>query len=124
MFLTMGYVGRNSSKVESQGTTIAGRVTFAPSSGFSRISWTGIMPSAIGSDEGISLVGPPAFAPIWANPMVIFEDRFDHRPGSLDGVFTREERTISDHGVAQIAARTAFPLPAVPRTRIALAGRR
>ena len=97
MFLTTGYVGRNSSKVESQRTTIARRVTFTPSSGFGRISWTGIMPSAIGSNERISLFWPPAFAPIWANPMVIFEDRFDHRPGSLDGVFTREESTISDH---------------------------
>ena len=33
--------------------------------------------------------------------MVIFEDRFDHRPGSFDGVFTREKRTVSSHGVAQ-----------------------
>src|ERR1039458_2033122 len=61
----------------------------------------GVVPTAVWSDDRVSLFRPPATALIGASPVVVFKDWIDYRPGGLNRTFTGEERSIAGHGVPQ-----------------------
>src|ERR1022692_4540013 len=80
-----------------------------------------IVPSAVGRDERISLLGPPAAAPVMDCPMVALEDPVDHRPSSLHSVLAGEECSIADHGVAQKPlVRCLFSGPFINQVELSL----
>ena len=66
-----------------------------------RLRGFGVVPTAVRSDDRVSLFRPPTAALVGASPVVRFKDRLDHRPGGLDRVLAGEERSIAGHGVAQ-----------------------
>src|ERR1035438_10231561 len=61
----------------------------------------GIVPTAIRSDDCVSLLRPPAAALVGTSPMVRFKDWLDQRHGSLQSGLRCEERPKASHGVAQ-----------------------
>ena len=66
-----------------------------------RFLGSGVVPKAVRSNDRVSLFWSPAVASVKASLVVFLKDWIDHRPGGLDRVFTGEERSIADHGVAQ-----------------------
>src|SRR5579862_365978 len=79
----------------------AGRNPPAARSSAGSLLRSGIVPTAVGGDDGVSLFRAPATALVGANPMVGFKDGIDHRPSGLNRIFTGEERAIAVHGVTQ-----------------------
>src|SRR6185436_747953 len=67
----------------------------------SGIGSRGVVPAAVGGDQGVRFFRSPAPAPVWPHAMMLRQDRIDRGPGRLDGVFTRKQRAIADHRVAQ-----------------------
>src|SRR5450759_334800 len=61
----------------------------------------GVVPTAVRSDNRISLFRPPTSAPVGASLVVPLKDWVDHRPGGLHRVLTSEECSIAAQGVAQ-----------------------
>ena len=59
------------------------------------------MPTAVCSDDRVSLLRSPTAAFVKVNAVMGLEDRIDHRPRGLNRVFTREERAVTGHGVAE-----------------------
>jgi hypothetical protein len=59
------------------------------------------VPTAVRSNDRVSLFRPPTAAPVGTNVVVCFQDWIDHCPGGLHRVPTGEERAIARHGVAQ-----------------------
>src|ERR1035441_7120119 len=59
------------------------------------------MPTAVCSDDRVSLLRPPATAFVKANAVVSLEDRIDNYPRGLNRVFSREERAVAGHGVTE-----------------------
>ena len=78
-------------------------VSATPAAGSSsgRLLGSGVVPTAVRSDDRVSLFRPPTAALVGANPVVGLKDWIDHRPGGLNRVFTGEERSIAGHGVPQ-----------------------
>ena len=60
-----------------------------------RLLGSGVVPTAVGSDDRVSLFRPPSAAPIGTNAVVCSQDWIDHRPGGLDCVLAGEERAIA-----------------------------
>src|SRR5579862_186938 len=71
----------------------------APSSGC--LLGSGVVPTAVCSDDRVSLFRPPAAALVRERPVVGLQDWVNHRPGGLNRVLTGEERAVAGHGVAQ-----------------------
>src|ERR1035437_7659172 len=59
------------------------------------------MPTAVCSDDRVSLLWPPTAAFVIANAMMSLEDRIDNHPRGLNRVFSREERAVAGHGVTE-----------------------
>ena len=60
-----------------------------------------IMPSAIPSDQCVSLFRPPRTALVAANPMMVLEDSIHHLPRGFNYILAGEEGPLAFHGVAQ-----------------------
>jgi hypothetical protein len=59
------------------------------------------MPTAVRRDDRVSLLRPPGVAFVQANAVMVLEDRIDHNPRGLNRIFSREERAVAGHGVAE-----------------------
>ena len=60
-----------------------------------------VVPTAVRSDEGVSLFRPPGSALVTANRVMVLENAIDHLPRRFDRVLACEERPIALHGIAQ-----------------------
>ena len=68
---------------------------------FGRAIGAWIMPTAVWSDERVSLFRPPGAAFVTENRVMVLEDPIDHLPCGFNRVFASEERPVALHGVAQ-----------------------
>src|ERR1035441_8412315 len=55
----------------------------------------GVVPTAVRSDNRVSLFRPPTSAPVGAGLVVPLKDWVDHRPGGFHRILTSEECTIA-----------------------------
>ena len=69
--------------------------------GFANGAW--IMPTAVCSDERVSLFGPPGAAFVATSRVMVLENSIDYLPCGFNRVLTGEERPVTLHGVAQKA---------------------
>jgi len=60
-----------------------------------------VMPTSVCRNQRISLFRPPAAGLVGVNPVVLFEDRIDHRPGGLNRILAGKKRAIAGHGGTQ-----------------------
>src|SRR5664279_6650588 len=61
----------------------------------------GVVPTAVRSDNRVSLFRPPTSAPVGASLVVPLKDRVNYRPGGFHRVLASEECSIAAQGVAQ-----------------------
>src|ERR1035441_449675 len=59
------------------------------------------MPTAVRSDDRVSVFRSPAAAFVNMNTVMVLENRIDHDPRGLNRVFSSEERAVAGHGVAK-----------------------
>ena len=59
------------------------------------------MPTAVGSDDCVSLIRAPTAAMVAANLVVFLKNGIDRRPGGFNRILAGEERSVAGHGVAQ-----------------------
>ena len=59
------------------------------------------MPTAACRDDRASIFRPPTAAFVNVNAVMVPQDWIDHDPRGLNRVFTREQRAVTGHGVAE-----------------------
>jgi len=74
----------------------------------------GVVPTAVRSDNRVSLFRPPTSAPVRAALAAPLQDWVDHRPGGFHRILTSEECSIAGQGVAQ--GRGAWQRPSASLT--------
>src|ERR1039458_2126564 len=61
----------------------------------------GVVPTAVRSDNRVSLFRPPTSTPVGASLVVPLKDRVNYRPGGLHRILTSEQCSVACKGVAQ-----------------------
>src|SRR5664280_3803 len=63
--------------------------------------WAWVVPTAVRSDNHVSLFRPPTSTPVGTSLVVPLKDWVNYRPGGFHRVLTSEECSIAAQGVAQ-----------------------